>query len=180
MMLSALWGRIRGKDKKLTSPSQQTEFLGRLGDHTIISPYGLYADLPNDTLLEAVGKREAVSVTIKRPTDTAQGEPVFFHPGTNTRIIARNNGDLDIITTESTGNVNIQTVNATITASDSVTIDSPEATFTGNLQVDGDFNNDGTATLGGAGGLPIARQGDPIQVFEPKSITAGSPEHTAT
>jgi len=134
-MLSALWGRITGKDKRKKYPEQQAVFLGRVGDYAVLMPYGLYADLPNDTLLKEIADGVAVPMTVTRPSDTEQGEPTFFHPSTNTRIIARNNGDLDIITDDGTaGSVNIQTVNANITASGNVTAD-----ITGNL----------SATIGG-------------------------------
>lgn len=200
MMLSRLWGRITGKDKDLKYPDQQSVFLGRVGEYIVVFPYGLYADLPSGTLLKEIASGVAVPVTVERPSDTAQAEPVFFHPTTNTRIIARNNGDLDIIGDDgaSRGSLNINVVNANITASANVevecveanitasasaTITTPETTITGNttiggnLQVDGDFNNDGKATLGGAGGNAIARTDD---TTDGSKITGGSGNHTAT
>ena len=145
-MLSNLWGRITGKDKKLKHPDQQAIFLGRVGNYTVVFPYGLYGDLPADTLLKEIAPGVAVPVTVKRPSDTAQGEPVFFHPGTNTRMVMRNNGDLDIITTDKGGDVNVSTVNANITASDSVTVDTPITTFKGDVQIDGKLDVDGNIT----------------------------------
>ena len=146
MSFSRLWGRITGADKGLKFPNQQVSSLGRLGDSAIVAPYGLYADLPAGTLLKEIAANVFVSVTEGRPSDTEQGEPVFFHPDTNTRIIARNNGDLDISTVDAGGNVNIETVSANITASDSVTVDTPNTTFTGNVQIDGALNVDGDIT----------------------------------
>lgn len=147
-MPSNLWGRITGKDKRQRVPNQQVSALGRLGDSTIVSPYGLYADLPANVLLKEIAPNVFIAVTEGRPEDTEQGEPVFFHPGTNTRIIARNNGDLDIISGEG-GSVNIQTVSANVTASASVTIDTPETTITGNLTVQGDAALGSTVTSNG-------------------------------
>lgn len=146
MSFSRLWGRITGADKGLKVPNQQVSSLGRLGDSAIASPYGLYTDLPVGTLLKEIASNVFVSVTEGRPSDTEQGEPVFFHPDTNTRIIARNNGDLDISTVDAGGNVNIETVNANITASTSVTVDTPNTTFTGDVQIDGALNVDGDIT----------------------------------
>lgn len=170
-MLSALWGRITGTDKRKKYPDQQAVFLGRVGDYTIASPYGLYADLPADTLLLEVKPGVAIPVTVKRPGDTEQAEPTFFHPITNTRIIARNNGDLDIITDDNTaGDVNITCVNANVTASADVSItaggnanvtaanmtatisgstiiDSPTSQFTGHVGINGNL------TVGGASAL---------------------------
>lgn len=173
-MLSALWGRITGKDKRKQYTDQQAEFLGRLGDVVVISPYGLYADLPSDTLLKMIGDGAAISVTVKRPSDSAQGEPVFFHPATNTRIIARNNGDLDVITDSDTaGSINIQTVNANVTASGNVAatcanltadvsgatmINCPTITLNGNVTVTGTFTSIGAGTMASVsiGGIDFA------------------------
>ena len=160
-MFSGLWGKITGKDEREQQPRQQASFLGRIGDYVVVFPYGLYADLPADTLLKEIAPGVAIPVTVGRPSDTEQGEPALFHPATNTRIIARNNGDLDMITTEAEGDVNIQTVNANITASEAVniqtvnanitasasaTIDTPLTTFTGDVQIDGALNVDGDIT----------------------------------
>jgi hypothetical protein len=95
--MPSLWARITGKDKKGQFPEQQGVSLGRVGDFTVIHPYGLYADLPDNTLLRIVAPGIAIPVTVDRPDDLKQGEPVFFHPATNARIIARNNGDLELI-----------------------------------------------------------------------------------
>jgi len=185
-MRSSLWAKITGADKKLTVQDQQGVALGRVGDYTIVFPYGISSDLPNDAMLRVIAPGIAIPWNIDRPSDGARGEPMFFHPSTNTRIIARNNGDLDIIADEvdgTVGNVNVTVRQANITATDSIKLTTPEATFTGNLnvdgnlQVDGNFNNDGDATLGGSGGAAIARTGDAVSGGV---ITGGSANHTAT
>lgn len=167
MIFSQLWARITGADKDKAFPDQQASALGRLGDYTIIYPYGLYCNLPDDAWLSIVDKGKAISMTTLRPSDVERGEPVFFHPETNTRIIARNNGDLDIYTEDSLGNVNIYG-NAIVNGNGHIT---------GDLQVDGNFNVDGSASLGGAGGAEIARKGDAVAGG---IITGGSANHTAT
>lgn len=53
----------------------------------------------------------------------------------------------------------------------------PLTIFTGDVQIDGDLNNDGKATLGGSGGAEIARKGDAVAGGV---ITVGSSNHTAT
>lgn len=137
-MLSGLWGKITGADKKRQLPNQQAEILGRKGDYTVLFPYGLYVDLPNDAFIKSHGTDSVISVTTTRPTDTAVSEPTLFHAATNTRIILRNNGDLDIITTQGGGNVNIQTVDANITASGAVNVDAASASITASGAVDVD------------------------------------------
>lgn len=182
-MFSRLWGRITGADKRKQFPEQQAVFLGRTGNCTVVFPYGLYGDLPAGTLLKEIAQGVAVPVTVGRPDDTERGEPVFYHPATGTRIIARNSGDLDILAGDEGGNVRVVATDVVVEASGTATIDAPEtaitgnATVGGNLQVDGDFNNDGKASLGGAGGLAIARQTD---ATDGSAITGGSGNHTAT
>lgn len=150
-MLKSLFGRITGKDQKRQNPVQQASFLGRIGDYLIIYPYGMYCDLPNDVLLSRIGKKSAIPITIKRPSDTAQGEPVLFHPETNTRIVLRNNGNIDAITKDG-GVINLlNTQSVNIQASNSVNVDSPQTNL-------------------GQGGPAIARVGDSVEV----TITSGS------
>lgn len=121
MIFSQLWGKITGKDKGLKYPDQQASFISRVGDHTIIFPYGLYCDLPDDVLLKAIDEGSAISVTVARPSDAATGEPVVFHPVTNSRVIMRNNGDIDVY------------------SSSKVNIDTPLVNMTGDLRVEGDI-----------------------------------------
>ena len=90
------WGRVTGKDKRLQFPEQQCSVLGRLGDYTIVYPYGMYCDLPSGVLLMEISPGVVVPVTVVRPSDAEPGEPVFYHPETNTRIIAKANGDLEV------------------------------------------------------------------------------------
>ena len=118
----SLWAKITGADKKAPMPKQQVVSLGRVGDYTVIFPYGMSADLPNDVLLRVIAPGIAIPVTTTRPSDAERGEPVFFHPTTNTRIIARANGDLDIDTIDASGNVNVNCVDANVNASGDVGI----------------------------------------------------------
>jgi len=140
--MRSLWARITGKDKGKTFPNQQTSALGRVGDDTIIYPYGLYCDLPDGARVRTFGNGYSIPVTVKRPGDLGRGEPVFFHPETNTRIIARNDGTLDIDAGES--GVNITCSVANITAAE--TNISGNATIDGNLAVGGNTTTTGTST----------------------------------
>lgn len=135
-MIRALWGRITGKDKRLTVPDQQCAFLGRIGDYTIIYPYGLYCDLPNDVLLRQVGRGAAIPTTITRPDDIETGEPVLFHPVNKTRIILRNNGDIDIIGTNNK-NINVTgDVNYTAGGDFNIQASNMNIDLTGDLNID--------------------------------------------
>lgn len=150
--------RITGKDKGLATPNQQaSSTLGRVGDYTILNPYGFFCDLPNGAYAKVIDEESntAIPVTQKRPIDVEQGEPVFYHPVTNTRIIERNDGSLDIETGEGgTAPVNIKCTQANVTASESVNIDSPITNL-------------------GTGGNKIARLGDEVTVSGVKgTITA--------
>ena len=143
--MRSLWARITGKDKGKTFPNQQTSALGRVGNDNIIFPYGLYCDLPDEARVRTLGNGYSIPSTVKRPDDLNRGEPVFFHPETNTRIIARNDGSLDIETGGGeSAPVNIICTQANITAAE--TNISGNATIGGNLSVGGNTTTTGTAT----------------------------------
>jgi len=103
----------------------------------------------------------AIPCNIENPDDSERGEPTFFHPTTKTRIIARNNGDLDIVVGSGDGNVNITCVQANVTASDSVNVDSPITNL-------------------GVGGPEIARLGDAVEVTVTSGSSAGTYSGTIT
>lgn len=151
MTFSSLWGRTTGADKGKTFPVQEADVLGRVGDYSIVSPYGLYADLPFNTFVKEIGPGVLVSATINRPSDLAQGEPAFFHPTTDTRIVARNSGDLDIfsIAGEEKANVNISCKQANITADDSTTITAPDIILAGKVTTE-EFGTNGKSAQASA------------------------------
>lgn len=167
------WSKItKSSPDDQQRPSQQMEYLGKVGDGIIVFPYGLHANVPPDilTLMFAIEghseNRAAIPFnTTKRPK-LAAGEVAFFHPLLPDMLIKlQANGKM------------------LIKSGVSVDVDAPEATFSGNvtiagdLQVAGDFNVDGTATLGGSGGAAIARTGDAVSGGV---ITGGSATHKAT
>lgn len=139
MNIRSLWGRITGADKKLNYPEQQTSFIGRIGDYTIIYPYGMYCDLPNNTLLRQVGSGASIPVTVKRESDAARGEIVLFNPTTTTRVILRNNGDIDILADGSNLNVKAKQVNV---EADDVNVDAKNINMTSEI-----INLEGTAEI---------------------------------
>ena len=126
-MIKGLWARITGADKKKQYPDQQAVSLGRVGDYTVIFPYGMHCDLPDNALLKEVAPGVAIPVTVSRPEDSTRGEPTFFHPVTNTRLILRDNGDLDIFS-----------ASVNITATTAANITAPDTTINGNLTVTGE------------------------------------------
>lgn len=158
-MLSRLLAKITGADKKKKYPDQQADIMGRVGDYIIIYPYGMYCNLPSDVLAEEIKPGMLVPITVVRPDDVAQGEPVIYHPVTNARITFRNNGDIDI---QSNTIINVDSTTK-------VVVTSPDIELIGN------------AKLGGSGGQAIARIGDTVDVAGvPGTITSGSTKHTAT
>lgn len=178
-----------GSDDKQFA-TQQMEYLGKVADGLIVFPYGIHGNVPPDALalMFAVqgnpDNRAAIAWTPKNRPKLAEGENAFYHPPTDAFIIWRANGDLDIETGNKGGaNININCKQVNVTASESMTLTTPLATFTGDVAIDGslqvgvDFNNDGKATLGGSGGADIARKGDAVAGGV---ITGGSADHTAT
>lgn len=135
------WGKITGKDKRKAYPEQQGTILGRLGNFIMVFPYGFYCDLPAKAWFKRLISKDgniAIPFTTKRPKDSKQGEPVFFHPETNTRIIKRNNGDVDVIINDNIkGNINIYTVQANIIADELIKLDAPLTRVTQNFEVGG-------------------------------------------
>jgi phage gp45-like len=159
---SSLWGIITGADAGKAVPYQQGESLDRIGDMTIVTPYGFYSHAPNGQLFKVVdGDGKAViAVNVERPDGVEQGEVTMHHPASGAVIILKNNGDINV-TTEADVNVscnnanvtaqassNLTCVSATVTASTSMLIDTPLATFTTNVLINGTLTAVGLATLG--------------------------------
>jgi len=135
-------------------PTQQMFYLGKVADGITLFPYGFHANVTADVLALMFSvqglpeNRLAMPFNTKKRPKLAAGEVAFFHPPTNSFIIGRANGDLDIETGDGgTGNVNIKCKQANVTASESVSFDTPEATFTGNVTIDGDLDVTGATTL---------------------------------
>ena len=125
-MLSAIWGKITGADKKKAIPDQQASVLGRLGDYTIIYPYGMYCDLPDDVWLNILGKGKAIPMTSSRP-DSSRGEIIIFHPVAGSKIHFKNDGSINLngVVIDPDGNiVTPGTINA-----DDVTADNQDVTL---------------------------------------------------
>lgn len=142
--------------------TQQISYLGKVADGLIVFPYGLHGNVPPDAfaLMFSVGgapeKRAAIAWTPKDRPILAEGEVAFYHPPTDAFMIWRVNGDLDIETGNKGGaNINIKCKQANITAIESVKIDTPETTFTGNvtivknLEVTGETKLSSTVTSNG-------------------------------
>ena len=120
-----LWGRITGADAEKPFPQQQGKSLSRLGDVYAAQPYGIYANLPNGQLFKVLDEdgRVVMGVTVERPPNVEQNEVSIWHQSTGTVIHFKNNGDLNIDTAVTIkGDVNINTVNANLTASEDVNV----------------------------------------------------------
>ena len=126
--LNQLWGLITGADKKLKYPDQQARILGRVGNFTIIYPYGSHCDLPDNVLLFGVAEDAVIPVTVDRIDGIEQGEPVYYHPVKRSYITFRNDGSIEIDTDAA---VNIR-------AAGNVNITAPLTTINGDLTVTGD------------------------------------------
>ena len=164
----------------------QVSYMDRVSDTEVLWPYGMYGNVPVDSLCLtlSVGGEEGNKVTFpsrahtRTRRRTRAGEvgignqvaksDVFFDADGNIIIIAP--GDLRV-TVSGDKEVTVSgdckltvTGDVTITGGN-VTIDSATTSITGR------------AALGGVGGLPIARVGDTVSGGV---ITSGSLNHTAT
>lgn len=127
---------------------QQVSYSGKVGDAAVVMPYGLHANLPVDSLalMFAVNgesdNRAIIGYDAKRRPTLEEGEVAFYHPPTDSFIIFRASGDLDIQAgTEGGANVNITAATVSITADD--------VDISGNLTVGGDTALTAVVTSGG-------------------------------
>lgn len=125
-------------------PVQAVSYFGKKINCNIIFPYGVHANLPVDSLITmfSVGGDDANKVGLggmpaNRIKNLPEGEVVFFHPITKSKMHFRNNGDIDI---ETPGNINVNCVAAVIEAEVSIDITSPITTFNGIVVVNGALN----------------------------------------
>ncbi len=100
-------------DKEL--PIQQLSYNGKVADAEIIFPYGVHANLSADNntlcIVFAVDGQEDYRAAMGytpglRPKPLEEGEVVFYHPLTQSKIHFRNNGDIDIDVTGENGDLN--------------------------------------------------------------------------
>lgn len=133
-------------DDSADYPIQKISYLGKNSNCEVIFPYGMHANLSNDSLpvlLSISGNSENKVVFGGSPQNRIrnleQDEVVFFHPITKSKIYFKNNGDIDI---ESTANVNVST-----TAD--VTINAANLNITGNVNITGDLDTDGNVSSTG-------------------------------
>lgn len=162
---------------------QQVSYSGKVGDAAVVMPYGLHANLPVDalTLMFSVNdepdNRAIIGYDAKNRPTLEEGEVAFYHPPTDSFIIFRASGDLDIQAgTEGGANVNIICTDANITASGDVNV---EASGDANITA-ANVNIDAGVTNLGVGGLAIARVGDPTTVTIPGGSSAGTYAGTIT
>jgi len=185
-MLSELRNMIRravitlgGSDDK-DFPVQQVTYLGKTADIEIITPYGMHANLPADnetfvTMWTVAGQedyRVGMGYTPKRrPKNLPEGEVVFYHPLTQSRVQFKNNGDIEIESTGDNGSA-IVTVKKDLTitiggdasitvagdalldVSGTSTVNCPTTEWTGNINLTGSL--DITAKLDVAGATTLS------------------------
>lgn len=117
MIVTAVTTGIETSTNESQFAVQQIEYMGKTTDCLVFFPYGQFARLPKEQflLLFSIGGEENHRATfgsgnpVDRP-EIDQGEVVYFHPQTKTKLTFKNNGDLDI---DSQSNLNI-TVNGDI------------------------------------------------------------------
>lgn len=133
------WARItKAGDDSNQFAVQQMDYNGKVADGLIVFPYGIHGNVPPGALalMFSVGgnpeNRAAIAWTPKTRPELAEGEVAFYHP-----LIP----DL-IIKLQADGKMLIK-------SGVEVTIDVPLATFTGDVQIDGDLGVTGASALSG-------------------------------
>ncbi len=162
----------KASDDKNAFQTAQISYLDKVADTEIIWPYGMFGNVPIDSLCVtfSVGAHEENRVTfpsrshdrIKR--DTKPGEVGQGNSLTGSHVFYNADGDIII---DAKNKINIIVVgDATITANKLIV--NNDADITGNVNL-------------GIGGAPIARVGDSVLVGgDAGVITSGSSNHTAS
>ncbi len=118
-------------------PVQQMEYMGKTADGFMVFPYGLFANVPKDTLALMMAiqgnpdNRAAIPCSVDNRPTLNEGEPALYHP-----LIP----DLKIVL-QSNGRMLIKSLVG-------VDVEAPEATFSGNVTIAGDLSVTGDTALG--------------------------------
>lgn len=177
MIVTAVTTGIETSTNASQFPVQQIEYMGKTTDCLVFFPYGQFARLPKEQflLLFSIAGEENHRAAFGSgdPTDRPeinQGEVVYFHPESQTKLTFKNGGELEI---DSKSDLNI-TVNGdvNITANEDV-----------NITANGDVNiTPGGRVNLGSGGDTILRDSDlftvtvgpPISAILPVLINLGT------
>jgi phage gp45-like len=125
-------------------PVQKVSYMGKTGNSIMVFPYGIHGNVPADSLALMFSvqgnpdNRASIAWTPKTRPTLADGEVAFYHPPTDAFIIWREDGNLEIETGDSGSQpITIKCTTATVEASSSISIDTPTATFTGDVNIEG-------------------------------------------
>ena len=108
-------------------PVQQVTYLGKVGDCLMVFPYGLHANLTDDSLVVMFAmhgqeeNRAGIGYTPQTRPQLAEGEVALYHPNTGSMVKMQASGDIliDAPNVRFTGNVEIEgatTLSATVTS----------------------------------------------------------------
>jgi len=133
-------------DESLSFPIQQFEMNGRVGDAYIVSPYGMHANLPEGQPALNMSPDGTILMGIDPigRIKAEEGEVVFYHPVTKSKIHFKNNKDIDI---ETENDINAVCDNINVTAATKATVMAPESEFIGNVKITGNLDVTGSTTL---------------------------------
>ena len=122
-----------GSDDK-DYPIQKISYMGKTANVEFIFPYGMSANLSNNSLpilLSILGNSENKVAfggdIVNRIKNLEQNEVVFYHPITKSKVYFKNNGDIDIesvsanINVSTSGNANIEATNINLTGDVNIT-----------------------------------------------------------
>jgi phage gp45-like len=161
----------------------QISYMGQVADTEVIWPYGMYGNVPINSLCVtfSIGSQEEDRATFPsrshkrirknlKPGEVGLGNfetksEIFFDSDSNVIIIANNNLNITV-----KGNANITIDGDVIINATNATVNATKTTVTGNADINGKVNL-------GVAGVPIARIGDSVVGGV---ITTGSVNHTAS
>ncbi len=143
-------------DDSLQFPQQRISYLGKLADGVPVYPYGFHAVADPQSMALTFTSQSTPDNISFIPTSNQKrqvlmvGETTHYHPQTDAHLTWREGGILEIETGDG-GQMPITIVcnQASIQASESVEITSPQTTINGNLTIEGNYTSNGTMTNNG-------------------------------
>lgn len=147
------YGKVaKSADNSNQFPTQQISYKGKTVEAFSLFPYGLYANMDSSDTLGLIFEVDASSdnkaflghTPFKRPKDLNEGEVSLYHPGTG--VFIKLSSKKVEINGGGEGEVVVNTKSATIN-SDTTVINSTSSVVKGDLTVEGDFVNTGSASF---------------------------------
>lgn len=140
------YARTTGPDKDQQFHVQQAVQNGKLGDYNVLSPYGLYANLPSDSYGFCVSDTAMIPFNEGRP-EIKQGEVILFNPAAGGTVHLLADGSVNIASASAieivSPSFSVTSENVTIEALSSLVITAANIVLNGPVTINGDVQING-------------------------------------